>query len=306
MVRENAFLAVLFADIARSTRLYEILGDRLAKEIIHACLSALSAVAEDNRGRVVKTIGDAVMCLFESPDDAVIAATLMHPAVDRIPFDNTSEAGPPNIYVGIHYGPVILEDGDAFGDAVNVASRMADMAQQRQILTTEAVIKAISAPWRALTRFSDTTKVKGKQEQVRVFEVVWEQQEATVVARTRPASQKEGGARLTLSHGDDTVAVDQDRPAVTIGRLSHNDIVVDHHLVSRSHARIELRPGRFVIQDTSSNGTFVSVTGLGDFTVHRDEAVLTGEGFISPGRKADAASEGVIRFRITSGRDGDA
>ena len=82
MNRQSQNLAVLFADISESTKLYSKLGDNAARVVVNACLSLISAVVERFKGRVVKTIGDEVMCVFRRADDAVLAATEMQSQID--------------------------------------------------------------------------------------------------------------------------------------------------------------------------------------------------------------------------------
>ncbi|MCP4628035.1 MAG: adenylate/guanylate cyclase domain-containing protein, partial [bacterium] len=71
MARENISLTILFADVANSTRLYEILGNEAARSLIGECLSLLSKVTVSHHGTVIKTIGDEIMCTFLSVDNAV-------------------------------------------------------------------------------------------------------------------------------------------------------------------------------------------------------------------------------------------
>src|SRR5471032_2054982 len=108
MTRQTENLAVLFADITDSTKLYSTLGDNAARVVVNACLSLITNVVERRKGRVVKTIGDEVMCVFRRADDAVTAASEMQTEV---------EAKRPGkyhvqIHVGLHYGPVLVEDDD--------------------------------------------------------------------------------------------------------------------------------------------------------------------------------------------------
>ena len=73
---------VLFADIARSTQIYERLGDRRAQKLMDTCLSRLSEATRRHRGELIKTIGDEVMCTFRNVDDAIAAAVEMNQKVD--------------------------------------------------------------------------------------------------------------------------------------------------------------------------------------------------------------------------------
>ena len=100
MGRENVTLAILFADIANSTHLYETLGNKKARNLIGACLSLLSEVTSEYRGTVVKTIGDEIMCTFPNPNDAVEAAISMNQSLMDMPIDDPPGTFPPQYLCG--------------------------------------------------------------------------------------------------------------------------------------------------------------------------------------------------------------
>ena len=141
MARYNDNLAVLFADITDSTKLYSSLGDNAARVVVNACLTIVGDVVARCRGRIVKTIGDEVMAVFPSADAAMQAACDMQSRVSAIP---QQENAPLAIRVGFHFGPAIEERGDYFGDAVNTAARMAGLAKSGQIITTANSVEALS------------------------------------------------------------------------------------------------------------------------------------------------------------------
>ena len=182
MAQTTDILAILFADIAKSTHIYETLGDKTAKNLIDASISLLSEVTVKYQGTVIKTIGDEVMCTFPTANDAVEAAIEMHLSLEDMPFPENPDYSSPNIYVGIQFGTVIREDGDVFGDAVNVAARMVALAKQRQIITTEGTVKLLSKERQSSTRCIDKTTIKGKSGEIRIYEVVWEAHDLTVMA----------------------------------------------------------------------------------------------------------------------------
>jgi class 3 adenylate cyclase len=297
MVRENVTLAILFADIAKSTHLYETLGNKTAQSLIGACLSLLSKVTVMHNGTVIKTIGDEIMCTFPSANDAVEAAIAMNRDLERLTISNMPGVAPPNIYVGIQFGPVIREDNDVFGDAVNVAARMVAMAKQRQIITTDDTIAALSNKHKSAARVIDKTTVKGKSGEMNIYEVIWEQKDATVMVDESLDARKIE-SRMELKFQGLTVEIDQNRPSVTLGRQNHNDVVVNDERVSRTHARIEYRRGKFILIDQSTNGTFALIQGKKSIILRRDEATLLGSGIIGLGREVTEQSPVVIHYSI--------
>lgn len=298
MVRQTVTLAVLFADIAKSTQLYENLGDRVAQDFVATILSRLSNTAEKHQGTVVKTIGDAVMCVFDNADKAVETAKAMHADVEQ---NFSGDPGLPlvNIHIGIHIGPVIKENQDVFGDAVNVASRMVDLAKPRQTLTTQETVQAMTPGSGGSVECIDKTTIKGRSGEINIYELFWEQHDLTMIMDATPITPVIQFS-LELKLGDHVVNVDQSRPSVTIGRQKHNDIMLDDNRVSRSHAKVEYRRGRYVLIDQSSNGTYVLASGGKVVRLNKDELPLIGEGIIALGRPPDPKSSKIIHYIIKS------
>lgn len=295
MAPQTCNLAILFADISGSTRLYEILGDAAARAKVASCLDQLTAVIERHHGTVIKTIGDEVMCTFPDAESAATAACEMHETIEDDATEQTA-AGPIAlaIRVGMHYGPAILESGDVFGDAVNVAARMTALAKAGQIITTQTAIETMSPILRANTRFIDRTPVKGKKETMDIFEVIWQQEDVTRMSADIIA-KPESAARLRLSYHGTTITIGGERPQVVLGRSKTADMTVDEALASRQHVRIEFRRGKFFIIDQSTNGTYVKHPNNEAF-LRREEMPLAGSGMISLGRPFSEGPEDVVQF----------
>lgn len=300
MTRETVSLAVLFADIANSTGLYEILGDEIAQNFITSTLSFLSDIVVSHQGTVIKSIGDEIMCSFPDVNDAFDAGIAMHKALEKMPVDVKPDLSPPNIYVGIHMGPVIIEGGDVFGDTVNIAARLTELAKQRQIIATKDTIDISSAEVRSLAQVIEKTVIKGKSGKHKICEVVWEEHDMTVMFDITkvPTETTPLISGLQLYINDQFVEVNENHPAATLGRQRHNDLVVQDRPVSRSHAQIELRRDKFILSDRSSNGTYVLEEGKSEIWLRKDEIPLTGNGIIGLGRKVDFDSPEAIHFAI--------
>jgi len=291
--------SVLFADIAGSSKMYELLGDDQARRLIMELLSDLSNVARKYNGESLRTYGDELMCAFRSADDAVVAGASMHQLVDARPPVRWGEIEAIGLYIRIDTGTVIRVGNKLFGDAVNSAAKMKTLAKPFQTLISEATLNYLSAQHKNMTRFVGKLPIKGKSGTFDIFEYLHEEENATLVME-RPAEELFSKAVLDLDCGGDTFTVDENQAAVTIGRLPANDIVLKYPGVSRMHAKIEHRKGKFVLVDASSNGTFVHVSGRSPIYVKHDEFQLFGEGIISAGRKATAKSPGAIHFLVRS------
>ncbi|QFU16249.1 adenylate/guanylate cyclase domain-containing protein [Microvirga thermotolerans] len=136
-------LTFLFTDLKGSTELYERVGDLAAYDLVREHFRVLNEIVASEAGAVVKTIGDAVMATFPTPDHALSAALRMREAMRAINEQRGSEDL--LLKIGIHEGPclaVMLNDRqDYFGQTVNIASRVQGLAESRSIFATDAVVE---------------------------------------------------------------------------------------------------------------------------------------------------------------------
>jgi adenylate cyclase len=302
-VGQDQQVAIVFADVVGSTQLYENLGDERARETVQACLDVMKRSTDDYGGTVIKTMGDEVMSTFPSADDAMNAASQMQQRITNNP--DIAGGQVVSIRIGCHFGPVVVQDKDIFGAAVHTANRMTSQAKAGQILTTAVTVEQLSGEWKGLVRQIDVAAVRGRSDEVAVFEVLWQPEEATSML---PAVDVGGGPRrsekprrLQLSYRDARVLIAPDaRSNATIGRADENDLVVKGNLISRIHARVELVRNRFILVDQSTNGTFIQRDDGEEIYVRRDSAELTGSGIISLGRVAARGAPLAIEYSFDS------
>lgn len=279
--------AILFADVSGSTALYELLGDKPAAKTIEACLGELRDIVARRNGLVVKTIGDEIMVVFGSPEAACVAAREMQQrVVALLPTAGVKLA----IRIGFHFGLMLEDKGDFWGDGVNTAARLAELAKAGQILTSGATANALPAEHRTNLRDLGEIQVKGKQEAVRVFELMWgDTDEATQFAGLASSAKVE--ARLTLEIGERTMDFPSGKTSLSFGREGTCDIVVKEKTASRLHARIERRGVQYVLIDESTNGTYVAIEGDREVLMRRDRIMLRGRGKIGFGTSTETATE---------------
>jgi class 3 adenylate cyclase len=135
-------LTFLFTDLKGSTELYQRVGDLAAFDLVRAHFGVLNEIVAGEAGAVVKTIGDAVMATFPTPDRAMAAALRIREAMHTL----NAERGGEDLLVkiGIHEGPclavVLNERQDYFGQTVNIASRVQGLAASRAIYATGPVV----------------------------------------------------------------------------------------------------------------------------------------------------------------------
>jgi len=292
-------VAILFADVVGSTQLYELLGDAKAREMVGRCLEIMRVATESNRGSVIKTMGDEVMSTFPTADEAMNAAKRMQEQISTDP-SLAHEGGHVAIRIGCHYGAVVQEQRDIFGSAVHTANRMTSQAKAKQIITTLSTVERLSAEWQAAARQIDVATVRGKADEVVLFEVLWQLEEATSMLPTVKwsSSRSKRAKRLSLRCQGQEVTVGEGRKSVTLGRAEDNDIVVKGNLISRLHARVEASRDRFTLIDESTNGTFVQTSDGEEIFVRRDNTLLSGAGTIGLGRVAQPGSALAIHYVV--------
>lgn len=281
---------LVFADVAGSTRLYERLGDKAALRVVDLCLKLAAAASTAYQGEVVKTIGDEIMVAFPSAEQGLLAACDMQ---QRIAAVRPIAGQPLAIRVGCQWGPVVAEDGDYFGDTVNIAARLTELAKAGQVLTSQHTMNAMPELLRPPCRRLEELVVKGKQTPLAVVEVLWQGSEVnlTLMAdQAPPATTLPQG--LLLRHGEREWRLGCKPASLVLGRDTACDVVIDDSRASRNHARIEWRPPNFVLTDCSTNGTYVYAGGeSGCFLLRREDTVLRGTGYLSFGQAWQAGVE---------------
>jgi len=289
-------VAILFADVVGSTQLYDKFGDTKASETVTLCLDVMKDATSQHNGTVIKTIGDEVMATFPTVEEAMEAAVMMQSRIsadmmqkDRIPV---------SIRIGCHFGPVVQEQNDIFGAAVHTANRMTSQAKARQIIVTGGTVEKMSPEIRKQTRQIDVATVRGKRDEVELYEFLWNPEEATSMLPTLDWENKDRNAsRITLTFGDQMVDVYDQHKSVSMGRADDNDLVIKGKLISRTHAKLEMRRGKFMLVDQSTNGTFVTNLQGEETFLRRDSAAIDGEGTIGLGRAEEPGGELAIHFK---------
>jgi adenylate cyclase len=296
MTAQRQKLAILFADISGSTALYDKLGDETARRLVARCLTIMSSGIASFGGKLVKTLGDEIMCTFPSAEAALRAASEMQLAIQT---DSQHSEHPLYIRVGFHYGDVLCETGDVYGDAVNMAARVTAITRTNQIMTTTAVVDALPAGLHEKVRKILRAEFKGKQEQFDIFQVSWERDDVESTRIGIPAYRRNALAdELTLRYRGETHLVNEMSRSVLLGREASCQLVVKNDFASRQHAHVELRLGKFIISDHSINGTYIRFSSGQIVRINREEAVLLGSGSISLGQSfADHPTE-LIEFSI--------
>lgn len=294
--QRQAAATVLFADICGSTRLFEQYGDIRARQIETRVLDVLTVQTVVHDGQVIKTIGDEIMSRFADAESAVHAACAMHQALKDAPELMSLNIA---VKIGLHHGPVLVENNDVFGDAVNIAARMVSLAKADQIITTRETINQLPTDIERTIRSLGSSRVRGKQDDMEICEVIWH--DSSSLTQMAVGHQEELRtllfARLVLDYRGKKRELAPTAQAFTLGRGERSSLVVDRELVSRSHADIEFRQGKFILIDHSTNGTYLLLENGARFFVRREEFTLHDRGIICLGQAVAEDNPDLIRYQ---------
>jgi len=303
-----AELTIAFVDLTGSVSVFETLGNERATQAVTKLTQWIGSVGIDNGGKVVKMLGDGVLLSFANNRMAVETMTqIQQEHAQRV-------AQWPSrlklmMQIGMARGQVVQVDGDCFGDAVNVASRLSDLAGPEQILATDTVIHKLGARHGVRSRSLGPMRIKGRAEPCEVFRIEW-QSEMLSEFLTLPADLHALNTSRELVYGgielgwlDSSQSFSLTDLPVKIGRVPEADFVVNDPRVSRLHASIDIRSGNYVLEDISSYGTWVRFTGADNpISLRRQECLLHSDGEIALGAPFTDFSGPNVTFKLVDGQ----
>lgn len=289
--------AILIADVVGSTKLYETLGDKPARALVNERLATVTEDVSANGGRVVRTQGDGLLCVFADADDAL--RTVVH----LEPTPRGEGASALALRVGVHHGQVVEERGGLFGDAVNTATHLVGVARPGEVLISQALVDALANKVAGLLQAMPPIAVKGKTEPLALYVLRGGLVDLSATHTMAAAPEVPGRPAATVHLSGDAGAgvLEQGDAYLVMGRDATCNVRINTALVSRRHASLERRGDRVVLVDTSMNGTWLVPDGQPAVRLLREEAPLHGSGSLSLG--AAPGTEGVptLRYEVEDG-----
>ncbi len=277
---EGVWAVILLADISGSTPFYEAVGNAEAQRLISLELERLQAAISNEDGVVVRKKGDDVLGYFDDSGQALRAL--------RAILSATTDPALA-VHAGLHYGQIVLADGDIFGQAVNLTARLAALANDGEALLSRSLFDLLSASEAAELRSLGQIRLKGVGEPIDVFSFLAD--ESSSQTRMASPARKTGkransastvpNVAIVLTHDRESRTC-REAESVLIGRSTDCSIVLPHPWISRKHAVVRVLDGKFILEDRSASGTYVSMDGGHEFLLRRESIVLTGSGTISP------------------------
>ena len=256
-------ITVLFTDIKGSTAYFEKFGDSAGLLMVHHCNSMLGKIVEQHGGRVIKTIGDAVMACFEDPLEAISASIEMQEAITA---DSAAkaEARRVKIRIGINFGLGFVKSNDVFGDVVNVASRVEAAATPEQILISDTLQEAISSSGRFRLRLAGRFSLKGKSEERNLFEVIWREGATENAFNSMiglSAVQPKFKLVQLLGDGQPGREFEFSTAQCLIGRTGGHFTFPNDEYVQPVHACFTIETGQMYLEPLPDADTYFSVVG---------------------------------------------
>ena len=175
------------------------------------------------------------------------------------------------------------------------------MAAKGQVITTRETGALFSPIYRPWMRNLGAVEIKGRTDQVEICELVWRADDSATLVGQQRRAEHQGVLELKLKYRGSEVVRRREKDAVVIGREPDCGLVVDDDQVSRHHCTIERRGDKFVLSDTSSNGTYVTHPGRKEVLLQREELTLSKRGWIAFGQPARRGEEAVEFICYTEG-----
>ncbi len=287
---------ILMADVSGSTPLYRRYGDTEASRLVFECVEEMQRIATRLGGDFVRSKGDDVLCLFESPDQAVIAAKeiLDHGAHGAV-----------SVHAGLHWGTVLWRGNELFGDAVNVAARLSSQAKENEVLISKSLVKRVSPEGSSDLRSMGEITLRGTDVPTEIFALMAADGDdhgvtkMTVQPTIFNVQQKEKAAKTAvhLTHGG-WVGTIPEGGAVKVGRSPQCDLVMPQAWVSREHGVISVRGGIVEFKDSSSAGSTLTIGNSPEIYIRRQTVALNGNGVIELGSTATGDTLPRITFAV--------
>jgi adenylate cyclase len=296
MSPETARVAILLADISGSTPLYEAVGDAQAQRLVGRELARLQAAISGFDGVCIRQKGDDVLAYFTQPSQAfrAVRAMLSHPTDSAL-----------RIHGGLHFGQIVLADGDIYGEAVNLTARLAALANAGEALLSRSFFDQLPPRETACLQPLDQFRLKGVSSPIQIYSLVDDDTAVQTQIFTRPTEPPVALPRwpeasevtlvLTHQHGSRRCG---ETESMLIGRSDDCDIVLSRPWISRRHAMVTVRDGKAMLEDRSSSGTYVAIGGGHELLLRRESIMLTGTGVISPAVHPARPEAEPIRFEI--------
>jgi class 3 adenylate cyclase len=174
--------AIFFTDVVGSTSFYEAHGDIAGRMLIQRHNDLAFPIVNEMGGTIVKTTGDGMLAAFDAPATAVRAAVKIQEAVKEYNAAKISEQDRVHLRIGMHYGTTLVDTNDIYGDVVNTCARILSCSEPNQVVMSETVYHEVKREEGVYVRYASSQKFKGKSQPMKIYQVLWRDEDFETVA----------------------------------------------------------------------------------------------------------------------------
>jgi len=287
---ERHEIALLFADLSGTTRLFRRIGTSEAQRALERCVRRMERAIDSHGGSILMPAVDEMIASFPLADSAVQAAIEMQERIADLPPASGVKL---SIRIGVHFGNNGETPESLHGEAFDAGRALLNIAGPHQIVADAPTAEAISPALRRSLRSMEGLSIQTAAGECQLYELCWlpetpaanaptEEAAATPAAEAAAVPSRPAVAsveRFCIRVNGKAYLVDERSPTLTIGRDKACDVVIGDRKASRQHVRIEKRgSNRFFLVDQSMNGTFVAVGKDKELCLHHEEMQLSGRG----------------------------
>lgn len=270
-------LVVMFSDIQGSTAYFERYGDAAGLFMVHKCNETVRRNVEIQGGVVIKTIGDGTMATFPEPKSAVQGAIEIQRDLTELSATQ-KESEPVGLRIGLHYGTGIVRTNDVFGDVVNTASRVENVAAAGQIVISEDLYEKVRDTGftvRELGRFS----LKGKTGERTLYQVIWNLAPGvSASAQTNESSKPAPSYRLQVVRKDSSAGEEYPVPSeIAVGLSKAGSLIASSDFDGPWRARVFVQDGLLFVEERRAPGEGVFVRLANSYALEDQDVFLAGK-----------------------------
>lgn len=295
MAEEKQELAVLYGKILSNDEISREIDLIQLKKQVAVTLSNLAQIVLEHGGKVFRTDADHLLCAFSNPKKAVQAAYDMQLEIHNDLSLAQSEIG---MKAGMHYGTVLMDEHEAYGDVTSVAYELMNQSEKDMVMATKALTIHIPANFKIHLAGIGKIRIKGLKDEVDVYEVLWKENEPEdqTIFGGNASFDSDQEICLVIRHKNRQFIIDSKRNSFLLGRSDQNDLIVADEKVSRNHAAVQYRNGKYFLVDRSTNGTYIKTESKELFSLRKDELLLRGRGVISLGQAVSKSNADLIYY----------
>ena len=286
MTKSEVKLPAVFIEIAWDEGKARKHGQINTQNLVLKAMSIVTDIVKKHGGKIVRTSDRQVFCTFPNTKKSIQAVINQQRAIAQEELLQVIET---SLKIGLHYGETKLSKDDVSGEAASIAEKIKLVAQSGQILVSRDSVQEIPTALDIQFTKRGKLKVKGRILKIEVLEAIWKETSGTLTVYTDEIvkSPPSLDSVLVLKFKGKKYKLGKSRSSFLIGRSNENDIIIDETSISRQHASVKFKNGRFRLADQSKNGTYLKTESEEEHFLNQNDMLLEGKGVFCPGHKIE-------------------